>query len=62
MADRFTVHIESHVVVSREIRADSFEAATAEAVRIAQHDRITKPVRGWTFEYEVEGKVMIVMA
>ena len=62
MADKFTVHIESRVVVSREIRAESFEAATAEAVRIAQNDRITKPVRGWALEYEVEGKVITVMA
>lgn len=61
-AKKFTVQIESRIVVSREIRAESLEEAAAEAARIAQSDRITKPVGGWSFEYEVEGTVVAVMA
>lgn len=58
---KYTLQIEARLVVSREVVADSMEAAAKIAQADAEITEMVKPAKGWAKEYEVEGDVVAVI-
>ncbi|GAF91514.1 unnamed protein product [marine sediment metagenome] len=60
--DKFIIHIEESMVVSKVIKAENIEDATAKARMIAESGESSLKVKkGWNEEYPVEGEVILVM-
>ena len=54
---KWTIQLDVHLMVSREVQAETIEEALAIAQKDAAEEKAVKPARGWATEHISESKV-----